>query len=119
MAIRLLVVDDDPLLLAGMVRVLGQFELSTAASTETALEMLARQPFDAILTDLRVPTTNGIVLLQEVAATYPRIQRYLMSGIEYERMAEHLASKLAHRVFQKPLDVFGLRDALGAIGSQT
>ena len=77
--------------------------------------MLAQEHFDAILTDLRVPTTNGITLLQEVARSHPEIRRYLMSGTEHGVLAEPLASKLVHRAFGKPLDVLALRDELGKL----
>lgn len=117
MAVRLLVVDDDSLLLAGMVRVLAQYQLRTATSTDLALGMLAEERFDAVLTDLRVPTTSGIVLLRAVAATYPRVRRYLMSGTERDEVVEHLASQLVHRAFKKPLDVLELRAELGALAS--
>jgi DNA-binding NtrC family response regulator len=116
MPVRVLVVDDDSLLLAGMVRVLPQYELRTAASTEVALRMLEEEHFDAILTDLRVPTANGIALLERVAATHPDVRRYLMSGAEDQQLAVHLASKLVYRTFRKPFDVTALRDELGKLG---
>jgi DNA-binding NtrC family response regulator len=117
MAVRVLVVDDDSLLLAGMVRVLHQYELRTAASTEAALRMLETEHFDAILTDLRVPTVNGIALLEQVAASHPEVRRYLMSGAEDAQLAAHLASKLVYRKFRKPFDVTALRDELGTLGA--
>jgi len=63
-----LVVDDDASVarvLAATLRQLG-FAARSVASAEEALVALDREPFDAMVTDLRMPKMDGLELLREV-----------------------------------------------------
>lgn len=65
--IRVLIVDDHPVVRAGLTSMLGtQPDISVvgfASSGEEALEILARSSIDILLLDLRMPGTNGIATL--------------------------------------------------------
>ena len=65
--IRVLIVDDHPVVRAGLTSMLGtQSDISvvgSASSGEEALEILARSSIDILLLDLRMPGTNGIATL--------------------------------------------------------
>ena len=65
--IRVLIVDDHPVVRAGLTSMLGtQPDISvvgSASSGEEALEILARSSIDILLLDLRMPGTNGIATL--------------------------------------------------------
>jgi two-component system, NtrC family, response regulator PilR len=115
MPVRVLIVDDDKLLIAGMKRLLAQFDITAALSTEQALELVSKQSFEAVISDFRVPTGNGVGLLQKVAEACPAARRYLMSGDAPERFADHVASTLVHRAFTKPIDVSALRSELASL----
>lgn len=56
---RILLVDDSPSVLAILSGILSEFSVSTAASGEQALELAAREPFDLILLDVRMPGMDG------------------------------------------------------------
>ena len=62
--IRILIVDDHPVVLAGLTSMLGTqagVEVAGSASGgEDALEMLRTKPADVVLLDLRMPGMNGI-----------------------------------------------------------
>ncbi|NMB90442.1 MAG: response regulator, partial [Chloroflexi bacterium] len=66
----ILFVDDDPLILRGLRRsteeYLDVWEVEFANSATAALEQMAQQSFDAIITDLLMPGINGIQLLDYV-----------------------------------------------------
>lgn len=68
---RILAVDDDPVildLLTGCLTENDQFELVCCESSEEALEMIrtAKQPFDSFLLDIMLPGVSGIELCKIV-----------------------------------------------------
>lgn len=67
--IRLLHVDDDRVILelAGLfLSQAGDFSVDTATSGESAIEMLSRQDYDAIVSDYTMPGCSGLDLLKYV-----------------------------------------------------
>ena len=66
---RLLVVDDEPLILEGLRRLLGgrDYEVVTANGGCEALIAIGKQQFDAILLDLGMPDLDGNEVLRFVA----------------------------------------------------
>jgi len=81
---RLLIVDDDPALLAGLsdalhVR-LPEVSTATAASAKQALGLMANADFDCILCDLVMPEMNGLEFLRRVRQVCPETAVILMTG---------------------------------------
>jgi signal transduction histidine kinase/CheY-like chemotaxis protein len=68
--IRVLIVDDEPDALAMVRRLLEENEANvrTADSTQAALELLGKQPFDVILSDIAMPGRDGYDLMTELRA---------------------------------------------------
>jgi DNA-binding response OmpR family regulator len=78
---RILVVDDELMMLASMRRALREeFEVETASSGSEALEKLGSFHPDLVLADLQMPLMDGGQLLREVRARDPRCETVLMSG---------------------------------------
>jgi two-component system response regulator FlrC len=65
---RILVVDDEPGVRAGLTEVLrrGGFAVTPAGSAEEAVAVLARERVDLLVTDLRLPGRSGLDLLREL-----------------------------------------------------
>jgi DNA-binding NtrC family response regulator len=112
--VRVLVADDDPTLLRALGRVLRSFEVTVVASGQEAIRILGERPFDVVLMDYGIPPTNGIALLESIASTHPTVRRYLMSGFEADMFDTHVASRLVHRFFQKPIEMAALKQELAA-----
>jgi two-component system response regulator AlgR len=70
MTLQVLVVDDEPLARSRLRTLLGDCTAPTAhvggeaANATQAMEMLRRQPFDAVLLDIRMPGADGLALAQ-------------------------------------------------------
>jgi len=133
-----LFVDDEPLVLSGLRRMLGQHAEwcpQFAESAEAALQRLEREPYDVLVTDLRMPKMDGLSLLRQTAERFPGVVRIAISGHVEEAMAlraipmAHLflvkpcrreallgALERAHRVHQLVLDP-ELREAIGGTTS--
>ncbi|HPC11739.1 MAG TPA: response regulator, partial [candidate division Zixibacteria bacterium] len=81
--IRLLVVDDDPLLrelLQDTLDTLG-YRVTAAADGIEALERLAQGSFDLVITDIKMPGMDGIALLKRVNRLYPDLPVLFITGV--------------------------------------
>lgn len=80
---RVLFVDDEPELLASVLRGLrsANYELHSATSGAEAIDLLVNGgPFAAIVSDLNMPGINGISLLRTARETAPDTVRVLFTG---------------------------------------
>jgi len=80
--LRVLLVDDDELTRVTHVRGLKRsgFEVRAVESAESALQHLSEDPFDVVLTDLRMPGMDGLALLRTVREQYPEVDVILMTA---------------------------------------
>jgi DNA-binding NarL/FixJ family response regulator len=87
-AIRILIVDDHPIVRAGLVSLLGKEPGLRVASSvnggEAALAFLERHSVDVVLLDLRMPKIGGIELMPAIrqCPNPPRV--LILSSFDYE-----------------------------------
>jgi putative nucleotidyltransferase with HDIG domain len=112
---RILFVDDEPNVLDGLKRMLrpqrNVWEMAFAADGPAALELLAAAPYDAIISDMRMPGMDGAALLSVVGERYPAVIRIILSGYT-ELEASVRAVPVAHQFLLKPCDPTALRSAI-------
>lgn len=112
----LLLVDDDDFVRSALSRALnraGGFTVIPAEHGQRALELLATEHVDTILTDLQMPVMDGLTLLAELFEKGIRLPVAVMTG-------QHISEALRHRlqsygiaaVFTKPVDLVLLTDEL-------
>jgi serine phosphatase RsbU (regulator of sigma subunit) len=79
---KVLLVDDDAMLLAGLKRQLrNHFLVETAISGEEAIRMVEENgPYAVVVSDYMMPGMNGIELLRHVKATNPDTIRMMLTG---------------------------------------
>lgn len=79
---RLLCVDDDILVLKGFQRLLSlRYAVVTAASATEGLDILLKEgEFAVILSDLKMPETDGIAFLRRAKQASPQSTRILLTG---------------------------------------
>lgn len=77
-----LAVDDEPNILAALRRLFRAtgWRILTAGHAEEALALLATEPVDAVLSDMRMPGMDGVQLLERVSQGWPRTARLLLTG---------------------------------------
>jgi CheY-like chemotaxis protein len=104
--LRILVVDDDPLLLPALGRTLRSwgYEAATAHSAEEALTALHHQSADVVIADFILPGMDGVALLEWVAKRFPDTTGILMSGSHDEAIARASKNSAVAGFVGKPID---------------
>lgn len=89
--IRVIVIDDHPLVQAGLKHVFADTQdiviAESAKNGEEALEALARESFDVAILDISMPGKHGIEVLREVVAAHPRLPVLLYTRFPEENYA--------------------------------
>jgi len=109
-----LCVDDEPNILSALRRVLRGpgYRVLTAGSGAEALALLAQQPVDLLISDMRMPVMDGAQLLEQVHARWPQVLRMLLTG--HADMGSTVAAINRGRILRyihKPWDEQELLDA--------
>lgn len=112
---RILFVDDESKVLTGLQRLLRPMrhrcEMQFATSGDEALTMLAQDPFDVVVSDMRMPGMDGATLLKEVQRHYPHIVRIVLSGHSDQAMI-HQSRGVMHQYLAKPCEADVLKATL-------
>ncbi|MBI5166043.1 MAG: response regulator [Magnetospirillum sp.] len=118
---RILIVDDDPHLLAGLVRQIGDaFAVTTALNGMLAIEavqaaMAAGRPFAVVVCDMRMPGMEGIEVLRRIQGIAPDTVRIMLTGDADRRTAVDAINRgNVFRYFVKPCPFDQLREGLQA-----
>jgi signal transduction histidine kinase len=120
--LRILLVDDDPLLIGSLQEVLqGDGHDVTAASggqmgidTFTA-EARAARPFAVVITDLGMPYVDGRRVAAAIKAVSPQTPVVLLTGWGQRLVSEGDVPPHVDRVLNKPPRLLDLRTALAQI----
>jgi HD-like signal output (HDOD) protein len=83
---KILIVDDEVQILKSLSRAFfdTDYEIMTAESGSTALELLESTEVDLVISDMRMPLMDGYELLSRVKERYPNIIRIILSGYAEE-----------------------------------
>jgi CheY-like chemotaxis protein len=106
---RILIVDDDESVVFFLGENLAQmgkgYEVEIAYSGEEALARMAKQPFDLLITDLRMPGVDGLELLEQVRARYPDTRLILMTAYGSDKVEAEAHRLEVYRYITKPFEV--------------
>lgn len=112
---QILFVDDEENIRAGIQRMLrrqsGEWDMYFVDGGKAALEVLARQNIDLLVTDMIMPGMTGLELLEEVVRQHPSVARMVLSGHVDDRSATK-AVAVAHQFLSKPCDAETLKAAI-------
>jgi DNA-binding NtrC family response regulator len=79
---KLLLVDDDPFILEGIGEDLESngYQVTRASSGESAVDLLESTPFDMVITDLVMDSTDGIQVLKKTKELNAETQVIILTG---------------------------------------
>ena len=112
---RLLFVDDEPRVLQALQRQLhgmrNEWQINFIEGGKKALEFMATNPVDVIVTDMMMPGLDGAELLTEVMKRHPAVIRIVLSGHTDREAILRLVGP-AHQYLGKPCNTDELRSAI-------
>ena len=104
---RILFVDDEQSLLDGLRDALRpqrkRWTMKFVASGADALEAIDHEPYDVVVSDLRMPMMDGATLLEQVRHLSPAAIRIVLSGHAELRVVARAAG-VAHQLLAKPCE---------------
>jgi DNA-binding NtrC family response regulator len=102
---RVLVVDDKDNIVKLLTRVLSpEFDVATAEDGTRALGLIAAQPFDVVLSDIRMPGADGMTVLAETRRLQPDTEVILMTAFATVEAAVDAMKQGAYDYLQKPFE---------------
>jgi len=110
----ILVAEDNPAVREFIVRSLTSVghKVTAAADGQQGLDILTREKFDVLVTDIVMPNMDGIALAMKAVRLFPDLRIVMISGYAQERMRAHNLDALVHRIIAKP---FSLEEICAAV----
>ncbi len=116
---RVLVIDDDPLVLELIQIILESegHEVTILASADQALEQARAVQPDLVFLDIVMQTRHGLEVLAELRETMPQLPVVLLSGAvtQVEDMPAIARGLGAHAFLEKPFDAQKLLDLVNGV----
>jgi response regulator RpfG family c-di-GMP phosphodiesterase len=102
---KVLLVDDEESILNSLRRLLRSqpYDMLLASSGAQALEIMAQQPVDLVMSDARMPNMDGATLLAHIHRLYPATTRILLTGYaDLPTIVKAINEGQIHRYISKP-----------------
>ena len=115
--LRILVVDDNSLILMALSRFLKKIALVKAASTaEEALEAIEEQHYDLCFLDFILPGMTGLDAMKIINEQFPNTKVAIMTGTLLNKALKKQVDDYAYTFIEKP---FALSDIAGVVERAT
>lgn len=106
---RILIIDDDPIILNLLSKYLGKtlkYDVVTTLSGQDAIEAALKQRFDLCIIDVRMPGLSGTETYTRLKAMLPELEAiFFTADKEFENRMDFLRFSLpAERVLTKPIN---------------
>lgn len=106
-----LIVDDEEIARTNMMHVLSKdgHHCKTASNGLEALDILAKEDFDVVVTDLKMDKMDGLELLSRIRRTAPDTEVIMVTGFATVSTAVEALKKGAAHYLGKPVNLDELR----------
>jgi len=114
---KILIVDDEEDVRNLISRALSRagYEVEVAPDGEGAIEMLSKNYYHVLLTDLKMPGLSGIELIEETKKIHPDVQTIILTGFPSMESAIDAVNLGCAGYLQKPLQ--DINDVVTAVNN--
>jgi DNA-binding NtrC family response regulator len=111
---KVLIIDDHPRMVSLIQRwlVRAGYHATGATTVQEALEALSTHTPAWVITDLMLPTGDGMAILVHARSHYPQAKVVIMTAFGSEAMRQRALSQGAHGFLSKP---FSSKDLLAIL----
>ena len=105
MSARILVVDDEDIVIKSCMRILdgGDFQIEVARDGREALRKVEDNLYDIMILDIMMPNLGGLEVLRRVKEAYPNIDVIMITGLSQIDTAVQSMKLGAFDYISKPL----------------
>src|SRR6266487_1827353 len=109
---RILLIEDDASIVGGLKKELQAegYEVAVATRGDNGLAQAKEQPFDVVITDLKMPGLSGLELVEQLHASKPKLPIILMTAFGTTETAIEATKLGAYDYLLKPFDMAELLD---------
>jgi DNA-binding NtrC family response regulator len=112
---RILIADDDPgvllILRTTLERMKNGYRIVAARDGAEALQEVAAQSFDLVITDVRMPGIDGIALVEAIRTSKPNTAVIWITAYGCHRLEAERDRLDVYRCLDKPLRIGEIRQA--------
>jgi len=117
-AMRILVVDDEPLVCEGIKRALKNHEVTVTSSGRDAVALCGSGEYDLVLCDVMMPEVSGMDVFSRVRRDHPEVARrfVFMTGGAFTPSARAFLESIDNEQIIKPFSLRDLRSLVARRG---
>jgi DNA-binding NtrC family response regulator len=111
---RILIVDDEPNAIKVLSAILSDagYDVTESQNGERALKLISKRDIDVVITDLKMPGTDGMQLFEYVLENYPDIPIIFLTAYGTVESAVNAMTRGAFYYFIKPPDYLKLKSII-------
>ncbi len=110
---KVLIVDDEETLTWSLAKSLSHdreiYEVTTTNDGESALDLMQREPYDAVVLDIRLPGINGLDMLVRIKERHPTTKVIMMTAYGSSEIKEKAKARGSLYYIEKPFEIDQMR----------
>jgi len=116
--LRVLIVDDEPLILLILSRFLKKkMEVKTVASAEEAIDEIVAKHYDLCFLDISLPGMTGLEALKKIKRLSPFTKVTIMTGNFLSETMTRQIEDAAYAFIEKPFELLHIQNVVNRVAA--